>query len=52
MDLLKQEPLVPVTLEVFFPMGFFEKVTINMTSCSEIKKRKMRGVTDKRTLQE
>jgi len=32
-DVLKQEPLVPVTLEEFFPTGFFEKFTINMTSC-------------------
>jgi len=35
-DLLEQEPLVPVILEEFFPTGFFEKVTVNMTSCSEL----------------
>jgi len=35
-DLLEQEPLVPVTFEEFFPAGFFEKVTINMTSYYEM----------------
>jgi len=34
-NLLEQEPLVPVTLEEFFPTGFFEKVAVNMTSCYE-----------------
>jgi len=35
-DLLEQDLLVPVTLEEFFPIGFFEKVTVNMTSYSEL----------------
>ena len=42
-DLLKQEPLVPVTLEKFFPTGFFEKVTVNMTSCSELEEEEDEG---------
>jgi len=35
-NLPEQEPLIPVTLEEFFPMDFFDKVTINMTSCYEM----------------
>jgi len=35
-DLLKQEPLVPVTLEEFFHVDFFDKDTINKTSCYEM----------------
>jgi len=35
-DLLEQEPLVPVTLEEFFLISFFGKVTFNTTSCSEL----------------
>jgi len=35
-DLLEEEPLVPVTLEEFFPMDFFKKVTVNMASYSEL----------------
>jgi len=56
--LLEQEPLVPVTLEEFFPAGFFEKVTINMTSCYEMEdeeegdedKLKKSSENEKRTL--
>jgi len=36
-NLLEQEPLVPVTLKEFFPVDFFDKVTVNMTSCYEMK---------------
>ena len=36
MIILEQEPLVPITLEESFPMGFFNKVTINMTSCTKL----------------
>jgi len=35
-DLLEQEPLIPITLEEFFPVRFFEKITVNMTSCYEL----------------
>ena len=35
-DLLEQEPLVPITLQEFFPVRFFEKITVNMTSCYEL----------------
>jgi len=42
-DLLEQEPLVLVTLEEFFPTGFFEKVTVNMTSCSELEEEENEG---------
>ena len=35
-DLLEQEPLLPVTLEEFFPRDFFKKVAVNMASCSEL----------------
>ena len=35
-DLLEQEPLLPVTLEEFFPRDFFRKVAVNMVSCSEL----------------
>jgi len=42
-DLLEQKPLVPVTLEEFFPIGFFEKVTVNMTSCSELEEEEDEG---------
>jgi len=42
-DLLEQEPLVPVTLEEFFPIGFFEKITVNMTSCSELEEEEDEG---------
>jgi len=35
-DLLEQEPLLPVTLEEFFPRDFFRKVTVNMVLCSEL----------------
>ena len=35
-ELLEQEPLVPVTLEEFFPRGFFKNDTVNMVSCSEL----------------
>jgi len=34
--LLEQEPLIPVTLEEFFPRGFFKNATVNMVSCSEL----------------
>ena len=36
MDLLEQEPLVLVTLEEFFLVGFFNKFTINMTLSTEL----------------
>ena len=42
-DLLEQESLFPVTLEGFFPTGFFEKVTVNMTSCSELEEKEDEG---------
>ena len=42
-DLLEQEPLIPVTLQEFFPTGFFEKVTVNMTSCSELEEEEDEG---------
>jgi len=35
-DLLEQEPLLPVTLEEFFPKDFFRKVAVNMVSSSEL----------------
>ena len=35
-SLLKQEPLVPITLGEFFPVDFFEKVAVNMTSCYDL----------------
>jgi len=35
-DLLEQEPFIPVTLKEFFPMDFFRKVAFNMVSCSEL----------------
>jgi len=35
-NLLEQERLVAVTLEEFFPAGFFENITANMTSCYEM----------------
>jgi len=35
-DLLEQEPLLPVTLEEFFSKDFFRKVVVNMVSCSEL----------------
>jgi len=35
-DLLEQELLLLITLEEFFPNGFFKKVTVNMTSCYEL----------------
>jgi len=35
-DLLEQKPLVPITLKEFFPVRFFEKITVNMTSCYEL----------------
>jgi len=36
LDLLEQEPLIPVTLDEFFPRDFFRKVAVNMVSCSEL----------------
>jgi len=33
-NLLGQEPLVPITLEEFFPRDFLKKVAVNMASCS------------------
>ena len=42
MDLLEREPLVPVTFE-FFLIGFFEKVTLNVTSCSELEEEEEEG---------
>ena len=35
-EVLEQEPLVPVTSEEFFPRGFFKNATVNMVSCSEL----------------
>ena len=35
-DLLEQEPLLPITLEEFFPRNFFRKVAGDMVSCSEL----------------
>jgi len=35
-DLMEQEPLIPVTLEEFFPRNFFRKLAVNMVSCSEL----------------
>ena len=35
-DLLEQEPLIPVTLKDFFTVDFFNKVIVNMTSCYEM----------------
>ena len=37
-DLLEQEPLSPVMLEEFFLM--VDKVTVNMTSCTELEDEK------------
>ena len=34
--MLEQESLVHVTLEEFFPVEFFDKVTTSMTSCYEM----------------
>jgi len=42
-DLLEQELLVHVTLEEFFPIGFFDKVTVNMISCYEMEDEKERN---------
>jgi len=42
-NLLTQEPLVPVTLEKFFPIGFLEKVTVSMTSCYELEEEEDKG---------
>jgi len=33
---LKQEPLLPLTLEEFFPRDFFRKVAVNMVLCSTL----------------
>jgi len=38
-DLLEQEPLLPVTLEEFSPRDFLRKVAVNMVSCSELEDR-------------
>jgi len=35
--MLKQEPLLLVTLKEFFPRDFSRKVAVNMVSCSELK---------------
>jgi len=35
-DLLGQKPLIPVTLEEFFTVEFFDKVTINMISYTKL----------------
>jgi len=35
-ELLEQEPFAPVTLEEFFPRGFFKNSTVNIVSCSEL----------------
>jgi len=42
-ELLEQEPLVSITLEEFFPVEFFDKVTVNMTSCYKMERRRRRG---------
>jgi len=42
MDLLKQGPVVPATLEEFFQVSFFNKVVINMTSCAELEDKEDR----------
>jgi len=34
--LFEQKPLIPVTLEEFFPNDFLRKVEINMVLCSEL----------------
>ena len=34
--MLEQEPLIPITLEEFFPRDFLRKVTVSMVSCSEL----------------
>jgi len=36
MDLLEQEPIIPITLNDLFLMGLFNKVTVNMTSCTKL----------------
>jgi len=42
-DPLEQEPLIPVTLEEFFLVDFFDKVTAKMTSCFELKEEEDKG---------
>ena len=36
MNQLEQKPLVPITLEDFSSMDFFNRVTVNMTSCTKL----------------
>jgi len=36
-DLLEEEPLLPVTVEEFFLKDLFRQVAVNMVSCSELK---------------
>jgi len=51
-DVLEQEPLVPVTLEEFFPISFFQRVTGNMNSCSELEEEEDEGNDGQESLQE
>ena len=46
-DLLEQESLVPVTLKKFFPVDFFDTVTVKITSCYEMEDEE-EGDEDKR----
>jgi len=38
-------------LEEFFTMGFFDKVTINITSCTELEDEKMEKRKNRKILQ-
>jgi len=50
-DLLKQELLIPVTPEEFFPVGSCGKVIVNMTSCFKLDDEEDKGRINRRTLQ-
>jgi len=36
-------PLIPIIVKKFFLIGFFEKITINMTSYSELEEEEDEG---------
>ena len=36
----EQEPLVPLSLEESFPVGFFKRLAVNMTSCYNVEDNK------------
>jgi len=42
-NVLEQEPLALVTLEEFFPIGFFEKVMVNITSYFKLEEEEDEG---------